>query len=559
MNRSNTLNASAGNRLRLAASAAAGVGLALAAGGCLVLPRPASDLSSRHVASPPQFVAALGDERATSSPVLDGWLTSFDDPTLRALVLEAWRNNPDLYTTASRFEEATAALRVAASQLFPQISGLANATRTDVGDGPDEIYLVGLQATWEIDLWGRIRASRAFALQLAEAAGLDYIQARHSLAAAVADSYFFVVTSREQLNIDLALQEAQQATADATRQLVDAGLGTTLDSNLAESNLLLANAAVQADLQALAESKRSLELLLGSYPAALVDSPDANLPQLPAGPTAVGVPSELLERRPDVRAAARRVDAAFYDVKRARAARLPTLTLSGQGGTGISPSDLITNLTANIVAPLFYGGLLQSQQYAATARQRQALGGYATTALQAFREVESALANEQYLAQRQAQLDDASGKLVDASRIAENRYQQGIIRILDLQQIRNQDYATRSQLLGVRFQQLRQRLNLYLALGGPVFRDPALDPTPEMNDLGRRQFVESGYNPVSGDRLQVGTPPVSTAPPATRPAGRTDRTDPSKASASPASRPANQTNRPDQSAVPKYQEQTNGK
>ena len=509
MNTSNALNVMAGNHsaiLRaaaLASLAAAGLGAGLGVGGCIALREPAADLSSRHVASPGEFVASVAGQ-AAPDPVADGWLEIFDDPTLRTLVAEAWVNNPDLYATAARFEESTAALRIAASQLFPQLFGAGNASRVDLGDGPSDTYLIGLQASWEIDLWGRIRANRAFAAKTAEAAGLDYIQARHSLAAAVADSYFFVTTSKEQLKIDQSLLSAQRTTAEATRQLVDAGIGTTLDSNLAESNLLIAQAAVQADVQALQESQRSLELLLGRYPAAELDSAEANLPQLPAGPVAVGVPAALLERRPDVRSAARLVDAAYYDVKSARAARLPTLTLSGQVGTAISPSDLITQVAADILGPLFQGGLLQSRQYAANARQRQALGAYASTAIRAFREVESALANERYLALQQAQLDDASGKLVDASRIAEIRYQGGIIKILDLQQIRNQDYATRSQLLGVRFQQLRQRLNLYLALGGPVFPEGQLDPIPAMNDLGRRQFVDPQFNPVSGDRLQVG-------------------------------------------------------
>ena len=464
--------------------------------GCLSVPAAPADLATRHVGTPGQFSELSAS--ATPMQVGAGWLSEIGDTTLEALVREAWDRNPDLYVTASRFEEAAARLRTAASFLYPQAAGAGEARHTDFDGSTDEDeYLAALQVSWEADLWGRLRADRSAAARLAESAGLDFVQARHSLAAAVAQAYFAVVTANQQLAIDNLLLEAERFTAVTTRQRVEAGLLTNLDLNLAESSVRLAEAAVQNDLSALREARRALELLLGRYPSAELDAAEA-LPRLSSAPVAVSVPAELLEHRTDVRSVERLVDAAYFDVRSARAARLPRLVLTADARTLIDPSDFITSVAAEILAPLFQGGRLQAQEAAANARQRQALGQFASIALRAFREVESALSNARFLYERERSLADASSRLQEASEAAISRYEQGLLTILDLQQIRRQDYDTRSLLLGVRFEQLRQRLNLYLALGGPPLRDVEVPPVP-MNG----QFADPNDAPVSGD-LHVG-------------------------------------------------------
>ncbi len=464
--------------------------------GCLSVPAPPDALAASHVGTPGLFSELSAS--ATPMQVGAGWLFELGDTTLEALVREAWDRNPDLYVTASRFEEAAARLRIAASFLYPQAAGAGEARHTDFDGSRDEgDYFAALQVSWEADLWGRLRADRSAAARLAESAGLDFIQARHSLAAAVAQAYFAVVTAKQQLAIDNLLLEAERFTAVTTRQRVEAGLLTSLDLNLAESSVRLAEAAVQNDLSALREARRALELLLGRYPSAELDAAEA-LPRLSSAPVAVSVPAELLEHRPDVRSVERLVDAAHFDVRSARAARLPRLVLTADARTLIDPSDFITSVAAEILAPLFQGGRLQAQEAAANARQRQALGQFASIALRAFREVESALSNARFLYERERSLADASSRLQEASEAAISRYEQGLLTILDLQQIRRQDYDTRSLLLGVRFEQLRQRLNLYLALGGPPLRDVEVPPVP-MNG----QFADPNDAPMSGD-LHVG-------------------------------------------------------
>jgi multidrug efflux system outer membrane protein len=480
--------------------------LAIAAGGCVSVKHPDDDLATRHVLAPERFTELELSPQAAALSVLDGWVRAFGDPTLESLVREAWDNNPDLYVAAAQFEEAAANLRIAASYLSPTISAGAGAAHTNYdGDRADEAYYINARASWEADLWGRLRSDREAARAAVAAAGLDYEQARHSLAAAVAEAYFAVVAAHLQLEIDQQLLEAERFTAITTQQRVDAGLGLGLDMDLAESSVRLAEAAVADDQAALRAARRALEVLLGRYPSAEIAAATSRaFPALGDAAVGVGVPSELLERRPDVRAAARRVDAAFYGVQSARAARLPSLILSGDIRNLIDPSDFIATVAGDILAPLFEGGRLRAREDAARARQQQALGAFASVALRAFAEVENALSNERHLMERERQLTLASQRLMAASDAAINRYDQGLMTILDLQQIRRSDYSTRSLLLSVRFERLRQRLGLLVALGAP-----ALLEVTNTNDA-------IGSSDGATDRAADGTAAASTHNPSTQ-------------------------------------------
>lgn len=500
--------------MRVSTSDPLRVVLLLAAGtlaGCVSIGKPPSDLAARHVGAPGRFTEATGENDATSGEVVVGWLASLDDPVLTELIREAWEHNPDLYVAAARFEEAAAVLRIAGSYLSPTLDGTGGASYTDYDDSTEEeLYSVGAGVAWEIDLWGRLRSDRAAARQVAEAVGLDYVQARHSLAAMVAEAYYVIVTAKQQLEIDQLLLEAERFTEVTTRQRVDAGLGTSLDGDIAASSVRLAEAAVQEDLAALREARRAMELLLGRYPAAELEGAPESLPRIEEGPLAVGVPTELLERRPDVRSAELRVDAAYYGVESARAARLPSLILRADATQFFDPSEFVTAVAAGITAPLFQGGRLRAREEAANAVQRQAIGEFASVALRAFGEVENALSNEHFLRAREASLAVASEQLIRAGDTASSRYDQGLLTILDLQQVRRSDYSTRSLLLGVRFEQIRQRLNLYLALGGPVLTEGGSDHRAEaMTDVLDERPRDPADAPISGE-LRVGNSDTET-------------------------------------------------
>jgi outer membrane protein TolC len=218
---------------------------------------------------------------------------------------------------------------------------------------------------------------------------------------------------------------------------------------------------------------RALELLVGRYPAAEIAVADQLSPMPP--PLPVGVPSELLERRPDMVAAERRVAAAFNRVGEAKAAQLPRISLTA-GGSNVS-SELIVlkdasspvwSLGANLIAPIYQGGALRAQVEIRSAEQKQAVAEYARAGQKAFSEVETALGTESILREREAILAAAIRDNEEALKLARVQFQVGSADLRTVEQSQLSLYAARTSRLRVQSEQLAQRTNLYLALGGGV-------------------------------------------------------------------------------------------
>lgn len=449
------------------------VALLMVLGACAIQQPPADFAEDRLPPIPAQYTAAPGIS-VEATP--DQWSTVFNDAQLTALITEALRANPDLVAAAARRDEAVARIQSAASLLRPQVFGFVDAARFDTGILPaDDQVQLGVDVNWEIDLWGRLRSLRSAARQEAIATALQFRFAQQSIAALVADAWFLSIAARQQIEIAEDRLTAEQATEKVTAAKVDVGAGTALEHELAVANVALARQALERARAALEESVRGLEVLLGRYPANEVELAAA-LPVLGAD-VPIGVPSSLLERRPDVVAADRIVAAAFHRVEAAKAARLPRVSLTGSAGTLIDPSHAIWSIGSNLLAPLYTGGAIEADIDITTAQQRQALANYVAVGLDAFREVETTLANERYLQQQEAQLQIAGDRMNRADRIAQDRYQAGLLSIIDLNQVRQQYFNTRSQLVDVRTQRLRERINLYRALGGDIgLEDEAGEP-----------------------------------------------------------------------------------
>jgi outer membrane protein TolC len=222
---------------------------------------------------------------------------------------------------------------------------------------------------------------------------------------------------------------------------------------------------------------RGLEIVVGRYPRAEL-ALAADLPALPP-PVPAGLPSELLERRPDLIAAERRVAAAFHAIQVAKATRLPRVALTGSGGRSTSELLRLANVGAgfwtvfaNFLAPIFTGGALAAQVDIATAEQQAALALYGQTALHAFSEVETALSSEQLLADQQAYLEKVFAQDSDALRLGRVRYNVGATDLLDVLQLQTRQLDTSFELIGVRADRLANRVALHLALGGG-FAPPA--------------------------------------------------------------------------------------
>jgi outer membrane protein, multidrug efflux system len=438
--------------------------------GCAIKQPPgASDLRQQalpHTQVPDQWHSYAGTEQ----PVAGAWLDSFDDPLLVALVDEAVTYNADLRVAAARVEQAEGYAKVAGAALYPSVSLLAHGGGKLGGDGS------GLQGLWvtaslELDVWGRVRYGKAAARAQYASAAADYAYAQQSLAALVAKTYFMAIEADLQRAIAADALAAAQELVRLAQERERVGSGD--DQALADARVNVGS--LRDTLRQLEyaheQALRALELLLGRYPAAELEVA-TQLASMPA-PAPVGLPSELLERRPDVIAAERRVAVAFNRAQEAKAARLPRISLTASGASVSSEliqlqnhSNPVWGIGGTLIAPLYQGGALQAQVAIRTAEQQQAVAEYARAAQRAFGDVEGALSAETALRERVAILDQNVRDSQRALDLAQVQYRVGRIDLRGIEQRQLALDGARTSRLQVQSEQLAQRVNLHLALGG---------------------------------------------------------------------------------------------
>jgi len=459
---------------------------------------------------PPEMAASLGADTpptgwtadATAGPVPDNWLASFDDPTLTALVEEALASNPDLAASAARLEAALAQSRQSRARLFPVLNATASADRTTYAESPplpveidgevptqpanQDTLGMGLQSQWEVDLWQRLSNAARASARSAQATAADYAYARQSLAAQVAKAYFQVLVARDQLALSRQFVKNARESDQIARLRFRAGDVSAQDTFTAEGDLADARSREEETLQAYREAVRALEILVGRYPSDALQ-PTADL-DTQISPVPAGQPAQILERRPDLVAAERRVQAAFRLARSASAARLPQITLTAEASTSgegigdlFDPTTSLARLGSSLFQPLFDAGLLQAQFEEATAEQRASMESYRTAALRAFLEAEDALSAEETLRSRQDSLRKAANAYEKATAIARQRYQQGDTSLTAFLDSQRQSLRARSSLITVSGTRLTNRVDLFLALGGnfapgPIPSQPSPPP-----------------------------------------------------------------------------------
>jgi NodT family efflux transporter outer membrane factor (OMF) lipoprotein len=421
-----------------------------------------------------------------SEPVARAWLGTFADPRLDALVTEAIANNPDLRVAAARVQVASEYVNLADSTLYPQVNLLAKGGGKMGGDASGTNG-IGLFANWELDLWGRVRSERAATTAGYESVVADAEYARQSVAALVAKSYFLAVEATLQRRLAEEMVASVQRLVALAEQRQRVGRGDGYDVALARANVETFRDTVEKLGLARDQALRALEALVGRYPAAEVEVA-AQLAQSP-GPVPAGLPSDLLERRPDVIAADRRVAAAFYGVQEAKAARLPRISLTAS--VNAISSDLfvlkdhdnpVWSVGASLLQPVFNAGALQTQVRIRSAEQQQAIAEYGRTGARAFGEVEDALSSEFASGRREAILARAVAENEAALEFARQRYQvgSGDLRAVSQQQLAV--FGARAALLRVQSERLAQRVNVYLALGGGFDATPAGTPVVQTKE-----------------------------------------------------------------------------
>jgi NodT family efflux transporter outer membrane factor (OMF) lipoprotein len=478
----------------------------LLAAACVSPPAPSTSDPGIDV---PEAWAALHPRagEAQGRPIETDWLAQFEDPELDALIDEALDRNRDLRAAAARLRRAEAAARAAGADRLPQVGARLDGRRQrsnffglDVPGAEDGVlpvltttYGVSLELSWEADLWGRLRAAERAALADQRAAYATYRGARLSVAAQTAKAWFALVAAAEQRALAERTLDSYRESLTGVERRYRRGLVDALDVRLTRTNVANAEALLATRERQLAAARRQLEILIGRYPAAEVES-RPSLPGVP-DPVPAGLPAELVGRRPDVLVARLELTAADARVEQARKALYPSLSLTGSGG-GSAPAfrDLLDgdfsvwSLAASLTQPIFQGGRLRANVDARAAGSEEALASYAGTLLAAYGEVEGTLEAERRLAERARALSTAEEEAAAAERLARRQYREGLVDVLSLLESQRRALTARSDVIAIRRERLQNRVDLHLALGG------GFDPPGELEALAHdreREIPES--------------------------------------------------------------------
>jgi len=408
-----------------------------------------------------------------NNPIATQWLSAFADPTLTELVQDALNRNYDLKAAAARVISAREQARIDGAARWPQLYFVPGYQRDALTSAETGAFEALFTMSWEIDVWGRIKAAQQAAGQEADAVAADYYGARLSLAARAAQSYFELIEANLQTEVAEQSIKDRRTIVELVRGRFARGLTRGLDLRLVLTDLANAEAQLAGSRNQVQIVTRRLEVLLGRYPGNSLKN-RSTLPTPPAALSA-GLPAELLTRRPDLTAAMSRLQAADSRVESAKKTLLPRITLTAIGGTSspaltelIDPRAAAWNLAMGLAQPIFTGGRLKAAIRLNEARTEEAFNQYQSTALNAFREVEQALAAEQWLRQQEQALKEAVEQTQASRKLAVYSYRQGLIEILTLLDSYRSTLNAQSAHLAVQRQLLSNRIALYLALGGGV-------------------------------------------------------------------------------------------
>lgn len=441
--------------------------------GCAALPSGAGPASP--VEAPPAWANAVAPaaDVPRPAPVPARWWESFGSPELAGLIARAYADNPDLAASRQRIAQARAQLRAAGAALYPALDASASGARNWRGEGgAGNGFQAGMDASYEVDLWGLNRAGMRSAEAREQASVFDRDAMAVSLAADVATAYF------QYLNLDDRLGSARRILdiAERVQALVDRqvelGAASGLEAAQQRGTVASLRAGIPQLEQDRAQTLNALAQLLGTTPGALSIRADS-LDGLSLPAIAPGLPSELLLRRPDLRRAESLLASARADVSAARAAMLPSIRLTGGAGFSsaelsslFTPSGFLANLVAGVVAPVFDGGRLAAQRDQAQANVEEAVEAYRSAVVAAFRDVEDALAAIRYL----AEIEEARQAALEAARrayeLAEIRYRAGAADFLTLLSTQRSLFQEEDGFEQVRLARLAAAVSLYRALGG---------------------------------------------------------------------------------------------
>jgi outer membrane protein, multidrug efflux system len=446
-------------------------------GGCAIGP----NYERPSVAEPQTF---RGQATAEAASLADApWWEVFQDPILKELIQEALRNNYDVQIAAARVQEARANFRVSRSDLYPSLDYGAGVSRANltagVSGGPgaqaattNNFYYGTLTASWELDIWGRIRRSN----EAAWATLLATEDARRgvwlTLVSDVAQAYFELLALDVRLEIARNSTDAYQRTYNVFQDRFQFGTASKLETSRAEGALGEAQATIPQLESDIVAKENQIGILLGKRPAPIPRGTplyaQAVVPTVPAG-----LPSTLLERRPDLRQAEQQLVSANARIGVAKAEFFPKLSLTALFGTASPEVSALTGGSATIWAvagmlsgPLFNAGRTLGNYRASVAQWEQAKLQYEQAVLTALREVSDALTALGKLSEAETGQDKAVKALEEAVGHATDRYRYGLASYFEVLEAQQQLYPAQNTLAQIRRDRLLSHVRLYKALGG---------------------------------------------------------------------------------------------
>jgi multidrug efflux system outer membrane protein len=406
------------------------------------------------------------------------WWHGFNDPQLDVLVREGLVNNRNLHVAVARVEEFAARVSSTRAQRFPVVGYGAQASEQDpLSDG----YAALLSASWEADLWGRIRRET-------EAARADLLateQARRGVAltvvASIVTGYINLLDLDRQLKISQDTLKVRESSVNIFRQRYEGGTISDFEMQQVLAEHEIAVAAIPVAMRAIAVQEDALSVLLGRNPGPIKRAAaleDLGLPQVPAG-----LPAQLLERRPDVQQAEQQLVAANARIGVARALYYPSISLTGAAGSASTDLDNLFSgpartwsFVGQLLGPIFAGGAIKAANEQAEARHAQAIASYEGIIQDAFRDVDDALATVATSRAVQASSERRTASLRQARYLANERYENGYSDYLELLDTERSLFSSELSLSSARGDSYRSLVDLYRALGGDW---AAVDPAAQ--------------------------------------------------------------------------------
>ena len=428
---------------------------------------------------PADWKNAAGFPVASPQRDLSRWWGRFNDPALNRVIAAAIQDSPDVKTATARIREARANRDAQNAALFPILDSSASANsrrnRNDVtGTTRSSAYSAGLDASWELDLFGRNRSAVQAAAASLGAAGENLNSVYAALAGEIAAAYTNLRANEARLAVLKKNLTTREETAELAGWRLKAGEADSLEATQSQSSLESARAAMPSLEGAISQGKNDLALLSGRAPGAL-DAMLGNSRGIPIPPSslAIGIPADVLRQRPDVRLAGYQVLAAAASTRATEATKYPSLRLSGALGLDtassrklFNPENLAANLAGNITSPIFDAGRIKADIEAARASEEQVILQYRKTVLTALSETENALIACRRSGERLTILEKATQLARESDEVARQRYQAGEIDFLDVLDSQRTLLGLEDNLLATRTDRTTAYIRLYQALGG---------------------------------------------------------------------------------------------